>query len=84
MNPINDAYRKVFTSPEGEIVLRDLARRFGITDTAMNSSHAEMAYSAGQKMVVREIFDRIHLASGQERTPDTAHDVYDYVLEVLE
>ena len=84
MNPLNDAYRKVFTSPEGQIVLRDLARRFGITDTAMNSNHAELAYSAGQKMVVRQIFDRMTLASGQERTPDTAADVYDYVLEVLE
>ena len=84
MSAINEAYRKVFTSKEGEIVLRDLARRFGITDTAMNANHAEMAYSAGQKMVVREIFDRIHLGSVQERTPDTAHDVYDFVLEVLE
>ena len=83
MSEINDTYRKVFQSAEGEIVLRDLSRRFGIIDTAFSNNHADMAFSAGQKMVVREIFDRIHMASGAERTPDTAHDTYDSVLEVL-
>ena len=49
------AYKKMFGTPEGQVVLRDLLRNGGFFTGTFNESHSVMAFEEGRRSIVMEI-----------------------------
>lgn len=54
-------YQKVFSSPEGQDVLRDMMATHGITSSIFGSSDREMLLKEGERNVVLRIFTILKL-----------------------
>jgi len=53
---INAAYRAVFTSPDGEKVLRDLMKRGGLLETSMVEGDPHLtAFKEGKRAVILDV-----------------------------
>jgi len=58
------SYRRTFTTEDGEIVLRDLKKRFGYEATTFSGDPYETAFNEGQRAAVL-LIDRM-LSEGKE------------------
>ena len=58
----NTAYKHVFESPDGKIVLKDLEAIFGVTHTGKDATPTSVTVSAGQLNVLNYIQQRIQHA----------------------
>lgn len=52
INAIRDAYKEVFNSDQGKVVLQDLQRRYHIHGTVFSTEPTDTAYREGQRTVV--------------------------------
>jgi hypothetical protein len=62
---INAAYRAVFTSPEGERVLRDLMMRGGVLETSVVEGDAGLThFKEGRRSLVLDIIAELRFTEG--------------------
>ena len=60
------AYHRVFTSPEGEIVLRDLLKRGGLLQVSAVAGDPHMThYNDGRRSIVLEIVHQLRWSEGE-------------------
>lgn len=52
---VRRAYQDIFGSPKGKIVLFDLMREHDLLSTPRSLDHATLAYSEGEKAVIKRI-----------------------------
>ena len=60
-----EAYRKVFTSHEGKLVLRDMMKSCSFYDSTYNPDHSTMAFDEGHRAMVLRILNTIKLTPAQ-------------------
>lgn len=60
-----EAYRKVFTSHEGKLVLKDLMKSSGFYESTYNPDHSVMAFDEGQRALVLRIIHTLNLTPAQ-------------------
>lgn len=58
-------YKKIFSSPDGEKVLQDLAKTFFVFNSVMSNDPYETAYNEGARSVVLRILKTINMTEKQ-------------------
>lgn len=64
---IRSAYRRVFDSPDGEVVLRHILRVGGVLARGFTGEPQALAYAEGRRTLALQI---IHTATGTEEESD--------------
>ncbi len=60
-----EAYRKVFNSHEGRLILKDLMKSCSFYDSVFNTDLNTMAFDEGQRALVLRIINTIKLTPSQ-------------------
>jgi hypothetical protein len=58
---ILESYRKVFSSPEGKLILEDLIKSTKFFETIYHEDHSIMAFDEGQRALVLRIISMVRL-----------------------
>lgn len=70
---LRQAYRRVFDSPDGEMVLSDMLRRSGVTAPRFTKDPIESAFFEGQRHFVLSVFRFVHTSDKlQEKLAEEA------------
>jgi hypothetical protein len=59
------AYKEIFESDKGQMVLRDLMQTFHVFNSTMSDTPEETAYKEGERSVVLRIFKTINIDPSQ-------------------
>ena len=57
---VDKAYRHLFNTPEGQIILDDLAKHFGEINTAKDATPTSISVGAGELNVLNHILHRMN------------------------
>lgn len=63
---VSEAYRRLYDTPEGQIVMHDLMRRCGILEVSAEAGDAHMTYFRdGRRSIALEIMQELRWTEGE-------------------
>jgi hypothetical protein len=76
---LSHRYKRVFATPDGSLVLRDLMRAHYVVSNTYNKDPIEMAFNEGQRNVVLRILKLVKedIAAIEKRISDMEKETYE-------